>query len=328
MSESSSLVFSDPEEYREKFRSAEVNIVVTAAGRFQANLTRANLHHLEIQRGWISLPRIARSGHTKDRRSIGFLIGDRQSSSIVNRAEAGPGRIAFYAPDTEIYQRTSTECCWGSLSLPANAFDAAARELVGHDLPTPVQMQLLRPPPHLMSRLLHLHDAVLHLATTVPDVLVHPEVAKALEQELVRSMLLCLTYEGVEARGGIAGFQQRVPIMQRFEQAISERPNEPLYVAEICAAIGVQERTLRNHCLYHLGMSPHRYLWLRRMNQAKRALTLADSATTTVTTIAYDHGFWELGRFSGAYRRLFHEPPLATLRRPPDRRAVDLASNL
>ena len=75
---------------------------------------------------------------------------------------------------------------------------------------------------------------------------------------------------------------------------------------------------MRAHCMEHLGMTPHRYLWLRRMHQARRALALADAATTTVTTIATDHGFWELGRFAGEYSRIFGELPSATLRRTPD----------
>jgi len=51
-------------------------------------------------------------------------------------------------------------------------------------------------------------------------------------------------------------------------------------------------------------MSPTRYLWLRRMHLARRALRRADPAMTTVTEIASNCGFWELGRFSVAYRAL------------------------
>ena len=61
-------------------------------------------------------------------------------------------------------------------------------------------------------------------------------------------------------------------------------------------------------------MGPIRYLWLRRMHLAHRALLLAEPGSTSVTDVATDHGFWELGRFSVEYRQLFGETPSATLR--------------
>jgi AraC-like DNA-binding protein len=62
-------------------------------------------------------------------------------------------------------------------------------------------------------------------------------------------------------------------------------------------------------------MGPIRYLNLRRMHLVRRALLHSGPSTATVTQIATDHGFWELGRFSVAYRALFGEMPSATLRR-------------
>src|SRR5262249_60743941 len=90
---------------------------------------------------------------------------------------------------------------------------------------------------------------------------------------------------------------------------------DAVYVPEICKSISVSERTLRSCCHEHLGMGPARYLWLRRMHLARRALLHADPQAATVTEIATEHGFWELGRFSVQYRALFGETPSASLQR-------------
>jgi AraC-like DNA-binding protein len=117
-----------------------------------------------------------------------------------------------------------------------------------------------------------------------------------------------------------SGRRRRLAIMARFEEFLATDHDRPFYLAEICAAIGASERTLRVCCKEHLGMGPIRYLWLRRMHLAHRALVLANPASATVTETATEYGFLELGRFSVEYRALFGEPPSASLRRPPDDR--------
>jgi AraC-like DNA-binding protein len=62
-------------------------------------------------------------------------------------------------------------------------------------------------------------------------------------------------------------------------------------------------------------MSPHRFLILRRLHLAHRALRNGEMPTTTVTGVATQFGFWELGRFSVGYKSIFAESPSATLRR-------------
>jgi AraC-like DNA-binding protein len=92
----------------------------------------------------------------------------------------------------------------------------------------------------------------------------------------------------------------------------------PEILAHSEVAPRTSDRTLRICCQEHLGMSPMRYLWLRRMHLARRALRMADPAAATVTDIATNYGFWEFGRFSVAFRSLFGETPSASLLRPPD----------
>lgn len=83
--------------------------------------------------------------------------------------------------------------------------------------------------------------------------------------------------------------------MSRFERVLASCPDQPPSMAELCAATGVPERTLRMHCATFLDMSPLAYVRLRRLNLARRAFLRTDSRAATVAGIARRYGFSELG---------------------------------
>jgi transcriptional regulator GlxA family with amidase domain len=159
------------------------------------------------------------------------------------------------------------------------------------------------------------------LARDTPDLLEQPEVRRSLEEGLIHVMVRCLA-EGVGVQTA-SGAHRHDAVIARFEEFLESNRDRPLYLTEICSAVGVAERTLRACCEEHLGMGPIRFLTLRRMHLVRRALLHAEPSKSTVTRILTDHGFWEFGRFSVAYRTLFGETPSKTLRRPAEH-AVDL----
>lgn len=106
-------------------------------------------------------------------------------------------------------------------------------------------------------------------------------------------------------------------VMSRFEESLSKRIDQKLKMPALCAEIGVPERSLRNCCAKFLGVSPTRYLLLRRLNKVRSALRRANPSIATVAEVARNHQFMELGRFAVTYRTTFGESPSVTLQRDP-----------
>ncbi len=305
--------FSDPYPYQAAIRGAQLEVLPTEKEDFRAELTKIDLHRLWMQRGDESLPRVFHGAVSPQRAVIGFLTDSDQPECRHCGTNVSPGDV-IVDDQNQMHRQTGASCRWGSMSLTPDDLAAAGEALVGRQVMRPACTIIIRPPSALMSRLLGLHEAAGQLAKTAPDILANPEVARALENELTHAMIMCLT-ENTSVERSIAT-QRHSVIMARLEEFLAAHEAIPLYVAEICTAIGVSERTLRACCQEYLGMGPMKYLWLRRMHLVRRALVEARPATSTVTRVAADYGFWELGRFAVEYRARFGESPLATLRRP------------
>jgi AraC-like DNA-binding protein len=316
MSWSRVVSFTDPYAYQSAFfPSVETELFPTAKGKFCAELTQVSMNKLWMHGAHEDLPRVFIGVARPRRAAIGFLTRPNQPALLHCGTAVSPGDIII--TDTDLmYRRTEANCDWGSMSLPKDDLDASYETLTGREYAGSSRKHLVRPAPDLMLRLLRIHEMVGQLARITPDVLSLAEVARALEAELILVMIRCLN-EGASSRLTTGGRRHDM-IIVRFEEFLEMHPDRPLYLTEICAAIGVAERTLRAACEEHLGMGPIRFLSLRRLHLVHRALRQADASMTTVTRVATDHGFWELGRFSVAYRGMFGESPSETLRRPSD----------
>jgi len=307
--------FTDPSACQSVFQTADVELFPTAKGSFHAEVTQIGINRLLIHRLRISLPEVNTVALKHGRKSIGFLTEENSAPLRHCGFEVLPGDIVVNRSDVA-YQRSGANFHYGAMSLPLEDLHAAVETIIGRELPATSLELIVRPHSALMLRLLKLHKSVAQLAHGAPDILEIPAVRQRLENELIHIMVRCLA-EGAAA-DSTSGARRQNTIIVRFEEFLEANPNRPIYLAEICAAIGVAERTLRLSCEAHLGMGPIRFLTLRRMHLANRALLRADPSKSTVTRIVTDQGFWELGRFSVAYRALFGESPSETLQRPSE----------
>ena len=99
--------------------------------------------------------------------------------------------------------------------------------------------------------------------------------------------------------------------MERAETYIRAHFDGPIPVSRLCRVTGVSERGLRNafYCVH--GMGPKRWMMTERLMHTQNALRASRNAT--VTEVATDFGFYQLGRFAAIYKKTFGEAPSETL---------------
>ena len=115
-----------------------------------------------------------------------------------------------------------------------------------------------------------------------------------------------------QAGGGSS--RARHQLVSRASEFLSSHAADGVRISELARVAGVSERTLRNAFQAEHGLSPKKFDLRERLVGARRALCSAESARKTVTSIACEFGFFELGRFALIYKRLFGESPSETIK--------------
>lgn len=108
-------------------------------------------------------------------------------------------------------------------------------------------------------------------------------------------------------------YASRHDIVDAAQAFVRAHLADPVAIGHLCRVIGVSERTLRNAFDEVCGVSPKQFVLRARLAEVHAALR-RESRQATVTTIATDYGFYELGRFACRYKAAFGEYPSDTLR--------------
>jgi transcriptional regulator GlxA family with amidase domain len=104
----------------------------------------------------------------------------------------------------------------------------------------------------------------------------------------------------------------RQEVVGQAEAYLRAHMGAPVPLSRLCRIVGLSERGLRNAFYGVHGVGPKRWMLAERLRGARRALK--SNVPGTVTGIATDYGFYDLGRFAASYKQVFGEAPSETLR--------------
>jgi AraC-like DNA-binding protein len=144
-----------------------------------------------------------------------------------------------------------------------------------------------------------------------------PAVTKAVLRDRIFAALT-QTLERTETSGS-KGSQcldstQRWRIVQRAEKRLSTANlHSTISPDALALSLGVPRRTLFHAFQSTLGIGPHKFHRLIRLQRLRDALKNSAAEETSVTELAFEYGFSHLGRLAKEYREQFGEHPSQTL---------------
>ena len=140
-----------------------------------------------------------------------------------------------------------------------------------------------------------------------------PEASSSLEQALLGEVVALATDPRFARPSGTSRIDRRT-VLEKVERLLDARPSEPVYVADLCEATGLAERTLRFILVEQYGTSPIRLLRCRRLCQLRRHLRAEGGGAGSLARIASRFGFRHMGTLAADYRALFGDLPSETRR--------------
>ena len=207
---------------------------------------------------------------------------------------AGAADVTTFGLDTSLFtQAPELELPFGSSSAPH-----AGRWRVASTAPR--------------QRFVTLYQTVMAQLDAEPRAFASPAVRTALRNSMLEA--IAALGEAGTFRPDRATIGRHTRIMVRFEHALEEAGDTPIDMVDLCRRSGASRRSLEAVVQQRTGKTPLEYLRWRRLWRA-RSMLRQPSAETTVTHVAFELGFWHLGRFAATYTTTFGERPSETLAR-------------
>lgn len=232
----------------------------------------------------------------------------------VNGHEIDAQTIAFLAPRLEFHLPTSGMIQWFGVLLDEAIVNRWMAQQLIEGRPDQRSHRIGRADASVVQRLSSIVVRALESHADQPALFDDLRTRDALTQQLLDASLACLQSMDQKRRHQVGRPRLgREQIVRTALDAVHGAGTDIPDIDELCRVAGTSRKTLHTVFVEQFGVSPHRYLLLRRLSQIHRALQQADRSET-IASICGRFGVWDFGRFSGFYRSIFGMPPSMVLK--------------
>ena len=308
--------FTDVDQVNEAVKGASLETVQLTPGAVDGMQVKIDLGPSSLGFGVLNRAVRARGSPPPAAFTFVFKMTD-AGSAVFKGFDASTHDLLAARPENQYDGHVTEYVDWAAIAVPCDEVARTVRLLEGVEIEDLFRRGMLFRPAQAENAALRqrLHD-LRHTARTNPTLFLDPNLCIAMHRSLMHRLAKALC-SGDHASGAGSPIEKhrRHEIVKHAEDYMIAHAREPLYIGELCADVGVSERSLEYAFRELLNVTPTAYLRLHRFKQARHELKVSESHATTIATIANRWGFWHLGRFAQEYRAFFGESPSQTLRR-------------
>ena len=256
---------------------------------------------------------------------LAYVTWGPRTRGTANGLSIHPGMMLAVEPETEVVFVTDAGYEAVAFLLPPAEFQAHLRDRRREgEFRFPKGAEALHSDAAVVRRLFDWGKRLVDTAARQPELFNdRNDQRSAARVEMIETLLATLGAARDFEPGSTDDVRQsQTRVVKAAEDYALAHAGDRVYVADLCRAAGVSERTLEYAFKEAMGLTPMAYLIRLRLHRVRQALLAATHASTTVSAVALDWGFWHFGEFSRAYRACVGELPSDTLRRrpaPPER---------
>ena len=298
--------FSEYEAFAEQIQNVSVTLRISSLEHSLWSLQRIMAGALSVQRGCEGGGTIAEGATV----GSGWTFFHQRNPVRINGKVVTEQDIYVIPPGGEFCLASHHAHEWFAVYVPTELLHQVPNDL---EFAARAKPHMLKSPPGVARQFTTLVHRFLTAAESRPQLLDSPNAIASVQNELLASVKQLFMTSQHSASRHYERWREQT--MSATEVALKE-PELGMVVSEASTHLGVPERTLRAAFQSCYGLSPVKYLRILRLHQARHLLLTHCPDQTSVTQIASEVGFWELGRFSRDYRKLFGELPSETLRKP------------
>jgi AraC family ethanolamine operon transcriptional activator len=305
-----SLRLFDPDALSDSVRSSRFEHLQLERGDFRADLKRIDVGRLTLDAGCYTRKVMARGDFPSNRVIVGCVLNSREAGNM-NGHHFSVNDVVVFPAGAELDCTLPAATNWCSVQLSGDLLTHMGCAAMTFDrvkvLPgnRPENIRLRR----LLDRLTKARASAGDRAAE--DCGLPLEVDEEMLLEQIRRTLN--EHLGRRARGRLPSLRERMTLVRRFEQQVKDHMDTPVRIPELCAHLGISQRTLEHAFKLEMGLTPKQFDNLLRLNAARQRLLRSSAEQETIAQVAEQFGISHLGRFAAAYLRQFGELPSDTV---------------